>query len=567
MPYRLNAITWKSFAYAVLVVSLASCAQLNAPTTTSTPSVLGIGSIDIGADTGLQTSTLDNSFLNFPSDLNFTATPISQLTFDNVNGVPGRFLLTRVQVRNLTGRTLDNVTFLALSVAGRDQSLTAYSRVLTIPGNPVTDPQQLYQIKPSQPVSLNGVTNASFVAFSEADLDAGFRQVINNIPGVNIAAILPYGFIVGDIPVGGEATLDLGFFIPDGNTIGRFSFRFVAVTDTIERFTQGINEITTSGNTDTSYSDSAPVRQRYGTPSTNKKLVLTGPYTRTASQADINSGIFELLPDIRIAGTAGNALATLFDSGSTALAQVQADNQPGGATTLNNAEGSVDQVNRTARTLTATFSNSQLQVNVNAATQYAIENIPVTADVFWSQVLDNTGTLANDTVVVTGDLLNTSVTASSISLADRADATVQSKTNDMFLLISQDPGQQRNALNRNAILSRIAQQRAEDMARRNYFSHTNPDGVGPNRLIEQAGYPLPNFYNQAQDANNVESILGGFDNAADGYAWWLTSGSHRPHLLGEIPFWAEQLDYGIGYVNDPNSTFTHYWVFITARQP
>ena len=162
------------------------------------------------------------------------------------------------------------------------------------------------------------------MAFDEGDLDSELRNTINGIPGVSVGAVFPYGFRVGDVAAGQDATVDLGFFIPDGNPVGRFSFRFVAVTDSLERVTQGIDEIDIAGNRDNGY---AAVRQRFGNPASNKTLVLTGSFEREVSQADIDSGIFTLLPDIRIAGTAGSLLATLFDSGSTAVAQISAAGQ------------------------------------------------------------------------------------------------------------------------------------------------------------------------------------------------------------------------------------------------
>jgi hypothetical protein len=46
----------------------------------------------------------------------------------------------------------------------------------------------------------------------------------------------------------------------------------------------------------------------------------------------------------------------------------------------------------------------------------------------------------------------------------------------------------------------------------------------------------------------------------------MGSGGHRTHLPGLISFWAEQIEYGIGYVHEPGSNFSHYWVVITAKQ-
>src|SRR4051812_17752181 len=61
-------------------------------------------------------------------------------------------------------------------------------------------------------------------------------------------------------------------------------------------------------------------------------------------------------------------------------------------------------------------------------------------------------------------------------------------------LLTHDHGQTRTKLVWNPILARVARERAWDMARRNYFSHVNPDGLGANTLVERAGYVLPANY-------------------------------------------------------------------------
>ena len=139
------------------------------------------------------------------------------------------------------------------------------------------------------------------------------------------------------------------------------------------------------------------------------------------------------------------------------------------------------------------------------------------------------------------------------------------QSEQIALLMLGDPDQQRASLSCNPILAGVARSRAEDMARRGYFSHTNPDGFGPNYLVRQAGYVLPTFYGDSPDANNIESISAGGATAADTWQGWMGSASHRTHLLGLTPFFAEQIEYGVGYAFDPASPFVHYWVVITAR--
>jgi uncharacterized protein YkwD len=136
---------------------------------------------------------------------------------------------------------------------------------------------------------------------------------------------------------------------------------------------------------------------------------------------------------------------------------------------------------------------------------------------------------------------------------------------ELAALLLNDPGQQRDALTCNPMLAQVARERAADMANRNYFSHTNPDGYGPNYLVQVAGYELPDYYSQTKNANNVESIGAGQITANDVWAALRGSAGHRTHLLGEVSFYREQVEYGIGYVYQPGSTYQHYWVIIIAR--
>ena len=128
-----------------------------------------------------------------------------------------------------------------------------------------------------------------------------------------------------------------------------------------------------------------------------------------------------------------------------------------------------------------------------------------------------------------------------------------------------DPQQQRPQMICSTILSRVAYEKALDMGTRNYFGHTNPDGVGPNYLVEQAGYDLPSWYTQGLTANNVESIAAGYTTPGAAWAGWKVSPTGHPdHVLGLTNFWRDQIYYGIGYAYVPGSTYGHYWVFITA---
>jgi hypothetical protein len=114
------------------------------------------------------------------------------------------------------------------------------------------------------------------------------------------------------------------------------------------------------------------------------------------------------------------------------------------------------------------------------------------------------------------------------------------------------------------ILCEVAQARAADLAQRRYFSHVNPDGFGPNRLLRTAGYTLPAAWGDGRRDNFVESISAGYTSADDTWRMWMNSSGHRTHLLGLKSIYREQTNYGIGVYVDPGSRYRCYWVIITA---
>lgn len=126
------------------------------------------------------------------------------------------------------------------------------------------------------------------------------------------------------------------------------------------------------------------------------------------------------------------------------------------------------------------------------------------------------------------------------------------------------PDQRRTTIACNPILAEVARARAKDMAERNYFGHTNPDGNGPNYLVRQAGYPLPAWYGTARDANNIESIAAGYRSPTDAWTGWMASTGHKTHLLGLHSFYAAQTEVGIGYYHLPGSQYGSYWVVLSA---
>ena len=114
------------------------------------------------------------------------------------------------------------------------------------------------------------------------------------------------------------------------------------------------------------------------------------------------------------------------------------------------------------------------------------------------------------------------------------------------------------------VLTSVARARAADMARRHYFSHTDPDGNGPNVHAQAAGYELPSSWGRSRAGNFIETIGAGYATPAAAWDAWMQSSSHRTHLLAQSSFYRDQTKFGVGFCSDPSSPFRRYWVILTA---
>ncbi len=119
-------------------------------------------------------------------------------------------------------------------------------------------------------------------------------------------------------------------------------------------------------------------------------------------------------------------------------------------------------------------------------------------------------------------------------------------------------------------LASAAEKKALDMATRNYFGHTDPDGYGMNYHIFHAGYKIPKDWFEDVTSNYFESIQAGqptgrkaiidliFDEGID-------PPGHRNHLLGIDDFWSNCTDIGIGMAKKEGSTYTYYMSVMVAK--
>jgi uncharacterized protein YkwD len=122
----------------------------------------------------------------------------------------------------------------------------------------------------------------------------------------------------------------------------------------------------------------------------------------------------------------------------------------------------------------------------------------------------------------------------------------------------------------NSALATAAQNKALDMANRNYFAHVDPDGNGMNIKIYQAGYVLNSSWITDPKSNNFESISAGYSSGIEHIKGLILDEGidppgHRNHLLGIVPFWANCYDIGIGYANSTNTTYKTYCCVLIAK--
>lgn len=124
----------------------------------------------------------------------------------------------------------------------------------------------------------------------------------------------------------------------------------------------------------------------------------------------------------------------------------------------------------------------------------------------------------------------------------------------------------------NETLAKVAEEKAYDMAKRNYFSHTSPDKEGINYQINKAGYNIVESWCKPKSQNFFESLYAGTgkDNAEAGLKTLIidegiSSKGHRVHLLG-LDEWNRSLtDIGIGIVHSSQSKYGTYMCVIIAK--
>jgi uncharacterized protein YkwD len=138
-------------------------------------------------------------------------------------------------------------------------------------------------------------------------------------------------------------------------------------------------------------------------------------------------------------------------------------------------------------------------------------------------------------VVAAGFLLNTTLPGKSSVLGYSTDMSVQSLLNDTN---AQRTSDKEVKLSLNTTLDTAAQNKANDMATRDYWSHDTPDGKTPWTFMTAAGY---NY----QVAG--ENLAYGFATASDTITGWMNSPEHRANILD-----SDYKDVGFGIINVKN---------------
>lgn len=108
----------------------------------------------------------------------------------------------------------------------------------------------------------------------------------------------------------------------------------------------------------------------------------------------------------------------------------------------------------------------------------------------------------------------------------------------------------RQPLEINQTLSRAAQAKAEDMARRNYWSHTTPDGEQPWVFIDEVDYEY---------VKAGENLAYGFLTSDQTIKGWMNSPTHRDNMLDE-----RFREVGFGFVNAQNYQNTDAQTIVVA---
>jgi hypothetical protein len=118
----------------------------------------------------------------------------------------------------------------------------------------------------------------------------------------------------------------------------------------------------------------------------------------------------------------------------------------------------------------------------------------------------------------------------------------------------------------NDTLALVAQARARDLAKHNYFDHVDNLGKGVNYYISEAGYYLPDNWLEDPANNYFESLQAGAPSGIEAVQYLIIdkgipNKGHRNHLLGQDKWNAENIDFGAAFYRVPPQIKTDYPTF------
>ncbi len=120
-------------------------------------------------------------------------------------------------------------------------------------------------------------------------------------------------------------------------------------------------------------------------------------------------------------------------------------------------------------------------------------------------------------------------------------------------------------------LAAVAEQKALDMAQKDYFGSVDKDGYGINYYINKAGYRLDDEYLKHKRADDFEVFIGGYQSGEEAIGAMITDkdesdGASRKFLLGMTDFSKGLHDIGIGFVKGTKDTkYRFYTVVIITK--
>ena len=147
-------------------------------------------------------------------------------------------------------------------------------------------------------------------------------------------------------------------------------------------------------------------------------------------------------------------------------------------------------------------------------------------------------------------------------MANQPECEMSTEEGQMYYLIASSEEQERLSLSCNNALTTAARQRAAGLANGDPWGHCDRNSICANVYARKAGCILPPEYG---DGNYVESLVAGTEDPLVAYNALIDSDSHRSHLNAEADFFRQQDEIGVGFLSQPGSPYSFYYVIMIAR--